>query len=489
MYPRIRNVCRTVCLVLTVGLSLFHLAAVGVARNIRLRNELIDPDSGTNRAVLAAALRARTAATGLYLIQFDGPLASDRRADLRAAGVELLQYVPADAFVAKLNNVSPAGIAGLGYVRWLGPYRPEHKIHPRLAAAAPLAAQTNGTLDLSLLLSATATPAEIAEVRTHLAVVDQESHLRLGTILRGQIVARPPGRAGPIGGGALAGTRAPRKLVDEAASKLVGGDDGNVATPTITQQLGFNGAGVTVCVADTGLDTGNTNTMHPDLLGRVTGFHFYGDLTDGSDGYGHGTHCAGHCGRQRGDGRDGPGHRRLVRSRASHPARICSLNAFLTPMRTRSVRSPSDDTLTQDAVRNGAKIGSNSWGNDVQGEYDMDAAQFDELVRDADPGTPGDQPYILEFSAGNAGPDTQTMDSPASGKNVIATGASENVTGTLAETYGLVCRRTGHDVRFLQPRAVRGRAHQAGPGRARKLDRLRRVVRRAGRGRHRLGHD
>src|SRR6185312_7390468 len=98
---------------------------------------------------------------------------------------------------------------------------------------------------------------------------------------------------------------------------------------------------------------------------------------------------------------------------------------------------PSDETLTHDAVRHGAKIGSNSWGNDVQGDYDIDAAQFDELVRDADAGTAGDQPYVLEFSAGNAGPDSQTVDSPASAKNVIATGASENVPGTLALTYGL----------------------------------------------------
>ena len=52
--------------------------------------------------------------------------------------------------------------------------------------------------------------------------------------------------------------------------------------------------------------------------------------------------------------------------------------------------------------------------------------------------TPGDQPYILEFSAGNAGPgfaDAWTV-RPAA-KNVIATGASENVPGTFAETYGL----------------------------------------------------
>src|SRR5438093_6271351 len=52
--------------------------------------------------------------------------------------------------------------------------------------------------------------------------------------------------------------------------------------------------------------------------------------------------------------------------------------------------------------------------------------EFDGLVRDADELADGDQPYILEFSAGNAGPGSQTVGSPAVGKNVIATGAAEN---------------------------------------------------------------
>ena len=58
-------------------------------------------------------------------------------------------------------------------------------------------------------------------------------------------------------------------------------------------------------------------------------------------------------------------------------------------------------------------------------------------MRDADAGTAGDQAYIEEFSAGNAGPNTETIGSPAGGKNVIATGASENVANSLASTYGL----------------------------------------------------
>ena len=159
---------------------------------------------------------------------------------------------------------------------------------------------------------------------------------------------------------------------------------------------------------------------------------------------------------------------------------VCSSNDIFDADANEASPAPADADLTRDAVRAGAKIGANSWGNDVQGEYDIDAAQFDELVRDADPATAGDQPYILEFSAGNAGPDAETMDSPASAKNVIATGASENVPGTLAETYGLYADGPDTMADFSSRGPCAGRTHQTGPGCAGNLDCLSRIVRRHG---------
>jgi subtilisin family serine protease len=401
------------------------------AKTIHLRNEAISTPPKA-----AGALRPQVVeppATGLFLVQFNDHLQPDWREQLRRMGVVLFSYVPDDAFIARFNNVSPASVGALSFVHWVGPYRPEHKIHPRLVAAA---AQTNATVSVNILLSPLATAAEVATVRSRLAVVHHESHLRQGIVVRGEL---PPGQLDALSrsSSVLWIERAPkRKLVDEAASKLVGGDDGNVATPTFTQQLGFDGTGVTICVADTGLDSGDANTMHPDLRGRVTGFQYYGGSTDGSDGYGHGTHCAGIAAGNAATGETDPDTGQFYGLGVASGA-----NLFIERIFDDSANEvspfPSDETLTRDAVRHGAKIGSNSWGNDVQGDYDIDAAQFDELVRDADAGTVGDQPYILEFSAGNAGPDAQTIDSPASAKNVIATGASENVPGTLALTYGL----------------------------------------------------
>ncbi len=405
-----------------------------------MRNETITTTPAAKPALAAQfqrqGLSLQAPASGLFLVQFENPLPSAERAELRALGVELFTYVPDDAFVARFNNVSPDKIAALSYVRWVGPYRPDYKIHPGLSAAARNGLLTNRLVTVNVLISPGAAPAEIAGVRSLLSSVQHETRLRQGTILRGGL---NPARLQALAqsGLVLWIERAPkRKLVDELASKIVGGDDGNTGTPTLTQQMGFTGAGVTVCVADTGLDSGNTNTMHPDLRGRVTGFKYYGSLTDGSDGYGHGTHCAGIVAGNAATGETDPDTGAFyglgVASGASlFVERIFDANANeVSP-------APADADLTRDAVRAGAQIGANSWGNDVQGEYDLDAAEFDELVRDADASTPGDQPYILEFSAGNAGPDSETMDSPATGKNVIATGASENVPGTLAETYGL----------------------------------------------------
>jgi hypothetical protein len=417
-----------------IGLLLIHFNVTAETKQIRLRTETITTLPNTNRAASPKALAIQSPTTGLFLVQFEGALQPDWRTALSVAGVRLLKYVPDDAFIARFENAFPSEVAALGFVRWVGPYRPDHKVHPRLAASVQTAATNNQTITVNVLLAPGASAEDIAVTRSLLSKVVHESRLRQGTILRGEL---PPDNLSALAasGSVLWIERAPRrKLVDEAASKLVGGDDGAVKTPTVTQQLGFGGAGVTVCVADTGLDSGDTNTMHPDLRGRVTGFLPYGSITDGSDGYGHGTHAAGIVAGNAATGETDPDTGQWYGLGVASQANLF-IERIFDDYAAEADPFPSDETLTRDAVRNGAHIGSNSWGNDVQGEYDTDASQFDELVRDADRATPGDQPYILVFAAGNAGPGSETLDSPASGKNVIAVGACENVPGTLALTY------------------------------------------------------
>jgi len=398
---------------LIVILLAITLAASAADRKIQLRNGVIDPQrlSRTARAAL-------TNLTGLVLLQINADAPADWRAQIEQLGVELLQPVPRDSWIADLNSAPPGRVRELPFVSWLGPYQVEHKLHRSILYS------TNQEERVAVLLSRRAKPAEAANVRAQLSRVDQESKLRLGTILRGRI---PAARLR-----ALAQSKAvlwieparDMKLNDEVASRIVAGD--GPPGRTLTQSLGYDGAGVTVAVADSGLDSGETNFMHADIEGRVRALFYYGlpgQLTDAADEHSHGTHCAGIVA---GDGAVGetdengylyglgvaPGAS-LIGQRI-----FDAVGGYAPP--------PSFGQLTRDAKQAGADIGSNSWGDDTHGRYDLSAMEFDELVRDADALALGDQPYILEFSAGNAGPDYQTVGSPAVAKNVIATGASQN---------------------------------------------------------------
>ena len=68
--------------------------------------------------------------------------------------------------------------------------------------------------------------------------VQHESDLRQGVILRGQLDAAQLPTLAQSGAVLWIEPAPKRKLVDEAASKIVGGDNGNVATPTLTQKRG-----------------------------------------------------------------------------------------------------------------------------------------------------------------------------------------------------------------------------------------------------------
>ena len=83
------------------------------------------------------------------------------------------------------------------------------------------------------------------------------------------------------------------KLFDEVATKIVAGDPDTPGTLATVHELGFDGRDVIVAVADSGLDSGDVNDMHPDLAERVEALFAYDGLPDASDEHSHGTHCAG----------------------------------------------------------------------------------------------------------------------------------------------------------------------------------------------------
>jgi hypothetical protein len=391
-------------------------------KHIRLRNEHIVTALQDRAQMFRAAQEPGPPVSGLFLIQFTDRFDPAWRETLAGRNVELIRYVPDDAFVARVRGGRLEDLRALPFVQWVGPFRPEHKIHGRLLEAAR-AGQARGVTDVTVLCSPSATPGELAEARAHLTRAHQSSQNRFGAVLRGRLA---PGQLQRLAESpsVLWIEPAPRmKLFDEISTRIVAGD--GPGRQAYVHQFGFNGSGVTVAVADSGLHLGDAGEMHPDLEGRTPVFIAYG-LADASDEHAHGTHVAGIIAGNGALGTvDENGY--LYGLGVAPGASIVTQRIF-DGDGGYTFTDPTNtfEQLTRDAVRAGAVVGNNSWGDDTQGRYDVSAAEFDALVRDADWETPGDQPYILEFSAGNAGPGPQTIGSPAVAKNVIASGASQN---------------------------------------------------------------
>ena len=125
------------------------------AKPIRLRHETITPDSSTQKAE-AARLAQRPEnddkqASGLFLVQLAGSPKTAWREELRARGVDLLQYVPEDTFVARFDKAKPGQIRKLDFVRWVGEYKSDYKVHALLNKPGPNSASE--TVEVAVLLS------------------------------------------------------------------------------------------------------------------------------------------------------------------------------------------------------------------------------------------------------------------------------------------------------------------------------------------------
>lgn len=406
----------TLALVITLAFAAAGMAAAhGAEKQILLRNETIRT-TGEKAAFRAAAAEP---VTGLFLVQLKDAPPADWREQLAGLQVRLLRPVPKDAFVAELKGISPGRIEALPFVQWVGPYRPEHKTHVQIKALSERAEDRR--VRVTALLSPGATARETALLQRRFALLTRYSKTTSGRVLQGEISTRKL-HALMNSQAVLWVEPAPEpKLFDALAGRIIGGEDAE--TGLAIHELGFFGEGVTVSVADSGLNLGEGEAMHPDLEGRVDAFFHYGSLLDASDEHSHGTHVTGIVA---GDGAAGETDEAgfLYGLGIAPKAHIVAQRIFDGLGNYEAPASMAE--LTTDAVRAGAEIGSNSWGEDTQGRYDVFAMEFDALVRDADPETPGDQPYILEFSAGNSGPNERTIGSPAVAKNVIATGASQN---------------------------------------------------------------
>lgn len=67
-----------------------------------------------------------------YIVQLDAPITPAKRARLERIGIELLEYVSSNAYLARLDNAAPAVVAAEQAVHWIAPFQDDWKIDPRI---------------------------------------------------------------------------------------------------------------------------------------------------------------------------------------------------------------------------------------------------------------------------------------------------------------------------------------------------------------------
>ncbi len=70
--------------------------------------------------------------TGRVVLQLTGPITSEHRTQLQKLGVVLFEYVPKHAYIADVRRVSREELAVIPFVQWVGKYRRDWKCSPQI---------------------------------------------------------------------------------------------------------------------------------------------------------------------------------------------------------------------------------------------------------------------------------------------------------------------------------------------------------------------
>jgi len=380
---------------------------------------------------------------GLYIVQMIGPVKNEWVDAVAQAGAEILKYVAYNAYEVRMTPEQSNVVRSLDCVGWVGVYEPAYKISPDL----------QGSEVIITLLGCGIPSDALSYVRGRMPVW-QEGTITDGYIFYGSLPSQAA--MAEIAASPYVQFIEPYivpELHDEMGMQITGGyawyndPDSNVATPYRTSgthgsyanQIGWDGAGVTIGIADSGLGDGTTpNAGHPDFTGRVIGGIDLGTTVNGwVDAMGHGTHCAG---LMAADGYEGTGTKYAgfgpyyAGMGQAHESQVYAVQIFEGSGATADI--PADyGLILESAYTAGARVHSNSWGSNTAGAYSAADQAYDISARDSDDVAAGNQQMVIVCSAGNAGSGLGTIGSPGNGKNVITVGATENYMPD-ADSYG-----------------------------------------------------
>ena len=356
---------------------------------------------------------------GYYIVQFSGYIREEWKQAVSDTGAVIFDYVPNNAFVVRMDPSEKSLVESLDKVQWIGIYQPSYRISPALSSAISTAVgesvvtqegseEEEATYEDIIILLFDANDNE--RVLSGIERLGGEIVDNAGDIMRVRIDGSKIPDIAIINGVSWIEKYVQPVILNDVAANITNVYD-------VRNTHGLTGNGQIVAVADTGLDTGVTTTMHEDIKGRIIKIYPWWD-GNADDKNGHGTHVAGSV---LGNGLCSNGQyagmapeARLVFQAMQYDGTNSSYNGkllFPIPL----------TPLFQDAYDDGAKIHSNSWGSGGKTEFGNYTSQS-QYVDDFMWNNPD---MLIIFAAGNEGV-TGSIIPPSTAKNALTVGASEN---------------------------------------------------------------
>jgi hypothetical protein len=360
---------------------------------------------------------------GYYIVQFIGPIKEKWKIEIENADAEINGYVPYNAFIVKMDESTKRAVENLRYVQWVGIYQPAYKIATDLTEMsddqATVTILTHNRQDLTLVIE------KLKELGVDIiGSTDTEDY----GIIRASVSPSTLSSVANIEEVSWIEKYEQPELMNYIAQWVI-----QTNTPDVRSiwDHGIKGDGQIVSWSDSGCDwdhdmfrNGAINNDPPGPNHRKIIEYYQWMEFEGSNNdtphiplftIGHGTHTG--CALA---GCDDP-------IGGTPPYDICDGMAKNAKMVMVDIGDINDylqlplnwDVIFQRPYELGARVQSNSWGT-LRGapKYGYNCMMTDRFMWEH-------KDFLILFAAGNSMPGDDKVAIPASAKNLVSVGASD----------------------------------------------------------------
>ncbi|MEO0226777.1 MAG: S8 family serine peptidase [candidate division WOR-3 bacterium] len=399
---------------------LFALLCIGgvlLSAPISMIHYRFDPAQGEPE--IPVTLKGTPQEYDYYIVQFTGPVLDVYKQGVMELGGEFYYYIPEYAFVVKLPSARIDEIRNLPQVSWVGYYHPAYKISPNIGKHTFKTPQRKN--DPKLRLWITPFPnVDLERLLRDIQNTDAQIIEATKRIIEIRIDKERLNELARINGIFWIEEKPECFLMNNITRWVI---QTNVQNDTTVWAHGLHGEGEMVGCMDSGIDI--LHCFHRDPEGDPPGPNHrkvkaYREYTTPAGMYdfcepGHGTHVVGTI---QGDdytntipAYNGMAYKAVITFGDIQDTSwsACNLGA---------VYPPNDLTTDFNAAYNdGARAHTNSWGS-TSNTYDAMAQQVDQAMWNH-------KDMLILFANGNSGPDANTVGSPATAKNCVSVGATQ----------------------------------------------------------------